>query len=342
MSIIDKILELLSRIFNRKDKKSTVSEPVTHSRTGTYIVAENKELTEGDLYSFKAWLYDQDTHKPLVNKTLHTTIGDNTYDLKSDDTGTYTLPIHLMANSWELKTFFDGDYDYLPSSTISTLYIKPKVKVDETKTNTTSTDTAKTSTPKNDTPKTTTKPSNPPKTVTYTPNSKGEYWNPRYLTGAEGKQNNNYYCAPFSIMEAWYELFGEDLSQTHIANLAGTTENGTGHSGINNALNQLSKEQGHKIKFEWKNFGDVGWDKLAQYCRDPKVAFIVHGGWAELGTWNFESGHYYTLACINPKAKYVYEIYSLMGDNLQKRSFDYIKASIGYISQPSLCIITRL
>lgn len=335
MSIIDKILELLGRIFSKKDKKNTSSEPVTHSRTGTYIVAENKELTEGDLYSFKAWLYDQDTHKPLVNKTLHTTIGDKTYDLRSDDTGTYTLPIHLMAKTWGLKTFFDGDYAYLPSSTDSTLYIKPKI-------NTTSTDTAKTKTPKTDVSKTTTKPTTTTKTVTYTPNNKGEYWNPRFLTGAEGKQNNNYYCAPFSIMEAWYELFGEDLSQTHIAKLAGTTQNGTGHSGINNALDKLQKEHNHKIKYEWKNFSEVGWDKLAQYCRNPKISFIIHGGWAPLGSWDFESGHYYTLACINPKAKYVYEIYSLMGDNLQKRSFDYIKASVGYISQPSLCIITKL
>lgn len=329
MNILKLIVNFFKNLFTIQKEDKTTNEkrevqiitPIQKSeKIQTTLIGENKEITEGDKYSFQLILQEIESAKRIPGKKISIKINDNVYEKVTDENGVCSLEIHLMPNTWTIESSFNGDDAYNSCSIQNTLVVKKKqnnnnsiVQKSEGKTT----------------------------TISFKPNEKGEYWNPRYLSNGEEKQSTNYYCAEVSIMQCFYELFGIDLSQRHIAEIAGTTTAGTGHQGINRALEVLQKEHNVKLSYSWKNFSQVGWDKLAQYCRDPNTSFIVHGGWAELGTWNFEAGHYYTLACINPKAKYVYEIYSLQGASLQKRSFDYIKASINYISQPSICIIQK-
>lgn len=329
MNILKLIVNFFKNLFTIQKEDKTTNEkrevqiitPIQKAeKIQTTLIGENREITEGDNYSFKLILQEIESAKRIPGKKISIKINDTVYDKVTDENGVCSLEIHLMPNTWTIESSFYGDDAYNSCSIQNTLVVKKK---------------------QNNNNSIVQKSENKTISSNFKPNEKGEYWNQRYLSNGEEKQSTNYYCAEVSIMQCFYELFGIDLSQRHIAEIAGTTTDGTGHRGINRALEILQKEHNVKLSYSWKNFSQVGWDKLAQYCRDPNTSFIVHGGWAELGTWNFEAGHYYTLACVCPKNKYVYEIYSLQGASLQKRSFDYIKASINYISQPSICIIQK-
>ena len=182
----------------------------------------------------------------------------------------------MNKGDYEIHSVFKGADGFKPCEI--TNYIHVDADKTETKTETKKEDTTKKTTT------TITKTASKPKTVTYKPNSKGEYWNPRYLSNGEEKQSTNYYCAEVSIMQAVYELYGKDLSQRQIAEWAGTTTNGTSHSGINSAIKKINDVYKLNMSIEWFNFSDIGWDKLAQYVKNPNVAIIIHGGWAPLGT----------------------------------------------------------
>ena len=339
MDIIKILIEFLNRIFKTEKKDSKVedkheedSTPKPIEDTETTMVGTNLTKTVSEQKSYKCWVQTIDG-KIVGNTHIEMTVSNKTYVRDTDSTGVAELPIRLNKGDYEIHSVFKGADGFKPCEI--TNYIHVDADKTETKTETKKEDTTKKTTT------TITKTASKPKTVTYKPNSKGEYWNPRYLSNGEEKQSTNYYCLPVSVMQAVYELTGIDLSQSWLAKIMGTTTAGTGHQGVAKALTEVNKKYKLNLKHEWKNFSDIGWDKLAQYVKNPDVAIIIHGGWAELGTWNFEAGHYYTLACINPSKKYAYEIYSLQGASLQKRSFDYLRASMNYISHPSICVITK-
>ena len=337
MDIIKILIEFLNRIFKTEKKDSKVedkheedSTPKPIEDTETTMVGTNLTKTVSEQKSYKCWVQTIDG-KIVGNTHIEMTVSNKTYVRDTDSTGVAELPIRLNKGDYEIHSVYNGVKGFKACEITNHIHVDPD-KV-ETKKETTK--------PSKKTTTTTKKVENKPKTVTYKPNSKGEYWNPRYLSNGEEKQSTNYYCLPVSVMQAVYELTGKDLSQRWLAKIMGTTTAGTGHQGVAKALTEVNKKYKLNLKHEWKNFSDIGWNKLAQYVKNPDVAIIIHGGWAELGTWNFEAGHYYTLACINPSKKYAYEIYSLQGASLQKRSFDYLRASMNYISQPSICVITK-
>ncbi|MCI6931354.1 MAG: hypothetical protein MR750_08905 [Methanobrevibacter boviskoreani] len=335
--LINKYINIFKRKEN-KDNEEVKKEDKTVNNISTTMIGANLTKTVSEVKSYKCWVQTTDG-KIVGNTHIEMTVVGKTYVRDTDIDGVAELPIRLNKGDYEIHSVFKGVDGFKPCEITNYIHVDSD-KVEEKKTEiATKTETKKEDTTKKTT--TTTKTASKPKTVTYKPNSQGEFWNPRYLSNGEEKQSTNYYCAEVSIMQCFYELFAIDLSQRHIADIAGTTTVGTGHQGINRALEILQKEHNVKLSYSWKNFSQVGWDKLAQYCRDPNVAVIIHGGWAELGTWNFEAGHYYTMAMLNPSKKYGYEIYSLRGASLQKRSFDYLRASMNYISQPSICVITK-
>lgn len=170
----------------------------------------------------------------------------------------------------------------------------------------------------------------------------GWYWNPRCLLNGEEKQSTNYYCADVTIMQICYELFGLDLSQSWIADIAGTTTAGTSHDGINRALNTIAKKYGKKIKIEWESFDDVGWKQLAEYVASPTVGIGIHHMWHNDYDYSDMGGHYTTCRGINLKKKIFREIYSLSGASLKDRSFKYMENTMHEISQPSVLIVTKL
>lgn len=322
--------------YNQTDK--VLSIPLNETSTATITITDktslkkeatittpNPTITIGDKYTYKVKMYDKDTQKPLTDKQVSIYINSKEYK-RSSENGSYNLDINLKtAGSYQVKVVFNGDDEYKSCTGYATITMKEKSKPQVTsstkKTNTT-------------TKKTTT-------TTTIKPNSKGEYWNPRYLTGAEGKQGTNYYCAPFSVMECIYELYGVDLSQRYLASIMDTTTNGTSHNGINQGLKKLNKKYGWKMSWSWHNLSDYTWKQIGEMVKDKNTALLFHVMWHNLHNWYDTGGHYCTLACVNPSKKYVYEIYSLSGDQLIRRSLDYMKTVTGEISQPSLLVIKK-
>ena len=335
MSLLEKIIQLLKKIFHNENGENKFTngenkyEGIVVEDMATTMVGSNLTKTVSEVKSYKCWV--QTIDGGIVGNThIEMTVAGKTYVRDTDIDGVAELPIRLNKGDYEIHSVYNGAKGFKACEITNHIHVDPD-KVETKKETTTST--KKTTTTK--------KAENKPKTVTYKPNSKGEYWNPRYLSNGEEKQSTNYYCLPVSVMQAVYELTGKDLSQRWLADIMGTTTAGTGHQGVTKALNEINRKYSLHLKHEWRNFSDVGWDKLAQYVKSPDVAVIIHGGWAEPGTWNFEAGHYYTLACVNPSKSYAYEIYSLQGASLQRRSFDYLRASMNYISQPSICVITK-
>lgn len=341
MNFLNFLIDFLMNIFSRNDntnnnfnnRDTKIEDKPVKEDIATTMIGANLTKTVSEVKSYKCWVQTVDG-KIVGNTHIEMIIAGKTYTRDTGVDGVAELPIRLNKGDYEIHSVYKGSNDINPCEI--TNYIHVDSDKEETKKETTTTTTKKT------TDNTTnSKTTNKPKTVTYKPNSLGEFWNPRYLSNGEEKQSTNYYCLPVSVMQSVYELTGIDLSQSWLAKIMGTTTAGTGHQGVAKALTEVNKKYKLNLKHEWKNFSNIGWDKLAQYVKNPDVAIIIHGGWAELGTWNFEAGHYYTLACINPSKKYAYEIYSLQGASLQKRSFDYLRASMNYISQPSVCIINK-
>ncbi len=338
MDIIKILIEFLNRIFKTEKKDSKVedkheedSTPKPIEDTETTMVGTNLTKTVSEQKSYKCWVQTIDG-KIVGNTHIEMTVSNKTYVRDTDSTGVAELPIRLNKGDYEIHSVFKGADGFKPCEI--TNYIHVDADKTETKTETKKEDTTKKTTT------TITKTASKPKTVTYKPNSKGEYWNPRYLSNGEEKQSTGYYCADVSIMQCVYELYGKDLSQRQIAQWAGTTTSGTGHSGINQALATINKKYGYKMTYEWKNFSKVGWNELAQICKDPNRAFICHHMWHSFDGTD-SGGHYTTFACINPSKKYCYEIYSLRGATLVKRSFSYMEKCMNEINQPSICIITK-
>lgn len=282
-----------------------VEETTKKVKLDTYLVGENITITEDTYYTYKVKLLNKNNNNPILNKTIQLKINDKNYIYTKNQDGTYTLPLKLDPGTYTLTSTFDGDDICNPAKVTTTVVVQKKKQ--EIKCNT-----------------------------------KGEYWNPRYLTGTSLKQINSYFCAPVSISQVWYELYGTDESQTEISKYASTTVAGTSHTGINNALQELASKYNKKIKIEWKNYSSMTLQELAEIVADPDRALILHVMWHNLKDWDDKGGHYTTLACVNPKQGYVYEIYSLNGPELVKRTSDYMKTVTSEISQQSVCIITKI
>ena len=329
MNIIDMIVAIFEKLFTKKEQHSEnndlkvetvdsknetvettennvekVEETTKKVKLDTYLVGENITITEDTYYTYKVKLLNKNNNNPILNKTIKLKINDKNYIYTKNQDGTYTFPIKLTSGTYTLTSTFDGDDICNPSKVTTTVVVQKKKQ-------------------------------------TITANNKGEYWNPRYLTGTSLKQINSYFCAPVSITQVWYELYGTDESQTEISKYASTTVAGTSHTGINNALQELASKYNKKIKIEWKNYSDMNLQELAEIVADPNRALILHVMWHNLNNWNDKGGHYTTLACVNPKQGYVYEIYSLNGPELVKRTSDYMKTVTSEISQQSVCIITK-
>ena len=279
----------------------------------TVLTADNQSKEFKQDYNFKAHLTVKTDGKDLKGQNVMLSVNGKSYPRTTDDKGMVYLPIHLNVGDYSIVCKYDGNDDYNASTCTARMTVKK--------------DTVETV-------------ASTVKQTKYTADKNGCYWNPRYLTGGEEKQNNGYYCADVSIMQCVYELYGKDLSQREIASFAGTTTSGTGHSGINQAISKLNSKYGLNMSIEWKNFSTVGWDELAQICRNPDKAFICHHMWHSFDGSD-SGGHYTTFAAICPKSKTCQEIYSLSGPTLVKRTFSYMEKCMNEINQPSIGIISK-
>ena len=345
MNFLNFLIDFLRSIFSRNDntnnnfnnRDTKIDDKPVKEDIATTMVGTNLTKTVSEVKSYKCWVQTIDG-KIVGNTHIEMTVAGKTYTRDTGVDGVAELPIRLNKGDYEVHSVFKGVDGFKACEITNYIHVNPDKtndtgktdnKTDNKNNNTTNTNT-------NNKTKTETK-----KTTVYQPNSKGEYWNPRYLTGTSLKQINSYFCAPVSITQVWYELFGTDESQTEISKYANTTVAGTSHTGINNALQKLASKYNKKIKIEWKNYSSMTLQELAEIVADPNRALILHVMWHNLNDWADKGGHYTTLACVNPKQGYVYEIYSLNGPELLKRTSDYMKTVTSEISQQSVCIITK-
>ena len=104
--------DLMTTKFVNESQKTTAIK--TNNMTSYY--KEKIELT--------AFLTDSN-NQAIKNRTLNVNIEDKVYNILTDENGKATLKINnIKPNTYHLKVYFDGDDEYAPSYTTSTIKIK--------------------------------------------------------------------------------------------------------------------------------------------------------------------------------------------------------------------------
>ena len=165
-----------------------------------------------------------------------------------------------------------------------------------------------------------------------------------------------YYCGPHSIHQGLRKFGITNISEAQLAAWAGTTTDGSDHSGLNTAILKAAKKAGIQVDITWYNFSDLGktvaerFKKLAQMICKPNVFGFCHIWYKCSGecTEGQGYGHYEMLDTINTSTKKVRALNSLgsrLGNgyygHLQWRSYNLQAAFISGISQKSICIVTK-
>ena len=163
-----------------------------------------------------------------------------------------------------------------------------------------------------------------------------------YLTdeGCSGMgQCTGYYCGPNSLQQCFYRLTGIHISEGTIAEVAGTTTDGTDHDGLNTVVAWFNKKYNKNIKITWKNFSEMNWTQLQQYINQGAVFchLLYRDQW----------GHYEVPKSVGDD--YLYILNSL-GDScgsgtycgyIETRSKSEQLSYINGISQKSIAILTN-
>lgn len=183
---------------------------------------------------------------------------------------------------------------------------------------------------------------------------------PHYTSSGCNKlgQCTDYGCGPHSVHQAIKKFGITNIDESTIASWAGTTTNGTGHSGLNTAIAKIASKTGVKLSVEWRNFSSFGNSRDERFkniakllCRKDKAVFfhiLYQNGGASYDPYAEDFGHYEMSDRINVSTGYLRILNSLGGycgsgrcGFIQDRSFAVQDAYLKGISQPSVCIITK-
>jgi hypothetical protein len=158
-----------------------------------------------------------------------------------------------------------------------------------------------------------------------------------------------YHCGPHAIKQALRRFGITGYSERTIGNYAGTTTNGTSHSGIETAIAKIAQLEGITLQVKWVNFSDLGgttkerWKKYGDLMTDDDKAVLHHERYRKI------YGHYSNIKQVNTNSSLL-----VVGNSLGSR---YGTGYYGYmetrpfstqgqyfdgISQPSICIITKI
>lgn len=153
-------------------------------------------------------------------------------------------------------------------------------------------------------------------------------------------QCNGYNCGPHSLMQAYYNLTGYNVSEKTLASACGTTTSGTSHQGLATGLAWLNKKYGTNITMEWKDFSDVGWSGLNSLLNDNNSTVF----WHEL--YRSQWGHY----SLANKISTTLNVLNSLGSKCnapaycgyqESRSQATQRTYWNGISQKSICILRR-
>ena len=169
-----------------------------------------------------------------------------------------------------------------------------------------------------------------------------------YLTDegcSEMGQCTSYWCGPNSLQQCFYRLTGIHISESTIAEVAGSTTDGTDHEGLNTAVAWFNRKYNKNIKIVWYNFSDLGkndderWNKLNEHIKNGAVFchLLYRDQW----------GHYEV-----PKEVYgsTLDILNSLGDwcgdsgycgYIENRSKSEQRSYINGISQKSIAVLTN-
>lgn len=263
----------------------------------TRMEGTNINMTYKDGTKYQCAVYDPNNNR--VAGTVELTVNGVTYSRNADDAGLYKLNINLMPGTYKINAKFLGDYIYKSSEITNTIVIKEKPA-----------------------------PAPTPEPVKLHP----------YITeqGA-GKlgQRTGYSCGPHSLMQCIYRLTGIELSESELMAVCGTTSSGTGHDGLATGLAWFNRKYGYNLKMTWKNFSEVGWDKLQEHINNGAVFFHL--------LYRNQWGHY------EVTKDNVLNVLNSLGSScgngycgyIESRSRATQQSYINGISQKSVCIITK-
>lgn len=160
-----------------------------------------------------------------------------------------------------------------------------------------------------------------------------------YLTsqGCSGMgQCNGYYCACNSLQQAFYRLTGILVPESTIAGWAGTTSDGTGHDGINTAVQGFNKKHNKSIVIEWYNFSELGWNGVIDLMKRGALFFHL--------LYRKQYGHYEVPKSIGDVLKILNSLGDRCGGSsycgyIETRSKAEQKSYINGISQKSVAFL---
>lgn len=182
---------------------------------------------------------------------------------------------------------------------------------------------------------------------------KSEYVSNNYdyvrLPGRLG-QVNGYACAPHSLRQNLHKLGINDYSEWDLYSIMGTNSDGTGHQGINKAIEYVAEHSNVNLTYHWINFTDLGkttserFKNLGRLISKNNMGCFVHELYR--GRW----GHYEVIKSINTKKGTVTVLNSLGSrygygyrGYVETRSYDtmsyYIKNT--YQGQLSVCVLLK-
>lgn len=155
-------------------------------------------------------------------------------------------------------------------------------------------------------------------------------------------QNNNYYCGVSALHKVLRKFGITQFTQSDLAKIAGTTQKGTDHQGLETAIAYVSRKTGVKLTAKWYYFSDLGFEKLGKLICKSNIDGLQHL------LYRGKYGHYETLNEINTSTKML-KVLNSLGDKcgscfcgyVENRSFDTEKQYINGISQKSILIITK-
>ena len=154
-------------------------------------------------------------------------------------------------------------------------------------------------------------------------------------------QNNGYYCGPHMIQEIIRNLTGKVISQSTLAEVIGTTYDGSDHDGLNTAIAWFNKKYGYNLKVEWKNFSELGWSGIKKILESNNKDCGLHELYRN--TW----GHYTNFDKIY--GDYI-DVHNSLGDYCdydcycgytEERDKDEAESYLGGISQKSVMVVTN-
>lgn len=176
----------------------------------------------------------------------------------------------------------------------------------------------------------------------------GPYW---VGTGCNKMgQCTSYYCACCSLRQQLTKLGIETYTQQKIAQYAGTTTNGTSHSGIETAIAKIARNEGIKLQVTWKNFSELGstqqarFEALGKLLAQQNIGIILHT------LYQNRYGHYETVQEVNRNNRTCLILNSLGSKcgspaycgRKETRSWNELARNLAGISQKSVCIIQKV